>query len=78
MLARVRERLAQRDTVNAMELLRGASADAPNDAAVWHEYGQLLSASTKAYWRKGFMPAGVPQKIIIADSALARAACRHE
>ena len=75
-LARVRERLAQRDTVNRIVLLRGASADAPYDAAVWHEYGQLLSASTKAYWRKGFMPAGVPQKIILADSAFARAARR--
>lgn len=33
----------------------------------------LLSAWTRAHWRKGIMPGGVPQRIIAAESSLARA-----
>ena len=72
-LAKSRERVATGDTAGAAELLRGASAESPNDAVLWHEYGMLLSTWTKPYWRRGVMPSGIPQRFIAADSALARA-----
>lgn len=70
---RARALLATGDTAAAAAALRDAAAAAPNDGTLWHEYGMLLSAWTRPYWRKGSMPNGVPQRIIAAESSLARA-----
>ena len=72
-LARAQQRATTGDTAGAVELLRGAATDAPNDAVLWHAYGSLLSAWTKRYWRTGAMPTGVPQKLAAAETSLARA-----
>lgn len=68
-----RQLAAEGDTATAVEYLRDAAASAPQDPYVWHEYGMLLSAWSKAYWRRGIMPSGIPQRIIVAETSLARA-----
>ena len=72
-LERVAQLLASADTAAAVDVLRRAAADSPNDARLWHDYGLLLSVWSKPYWRKMPMPSGIPQRFIAADSALARA-----
>jgi len=72
-LDRVAELLTSADTAGAVDALKQAASSSPNDARLWHDYGMLLSAWNKPYWRKWFMPAGIPQRFVAADSALARA-----
>jgi len=72
-LERVAQVMAVADTASAVEALRQAASQSPNDARLWHDYGMLLSAWIKPYWRKWSMPAGIPQRFTAADSALARA-----
>ncbi len=72
-ILRARELLATGDTAASAAYLRDAAAASPNDGLLWHEYGMLLSRWTRAHWRKGTMPSGVPQRIIAAESSLARA-----
>ncbi len=72
-LQRVSQRLAAADTAGAVDVLKQAASQSPNDARLWHDYGMLLSAWLKPYWRKWVMPAGIPQRFSAADSALARA-----
>lgn len=72
-LARVSQLLASADTAGAVDVLRQATTDSPRDARLWHDYGLLLSVWSKPYWRKMSMPAGIPQRFIAADSALALA-----
>lgn len=72
-LSDAQTRLQRADTAGAVAVLRDATAQSPQDAVLWHEYGMLLSAWTRAHWRKGIMPGGVPQRFIAAESSLARA-----
>lgn len=72
-LDKARSIIAAGDTSGAVDFFKVATGDFPRSAALWHEYGMLLSAWNKPYWRKSSMPAGIPQRFTIADSALARA-----
>ncbi len=72
-IQRGRQLVAAGDTAAAAKYLGDAAAASPNDGLLWHEYGMLLSTWTKAHWRKGSLPSGVPQRIIAAESSLARA-----
>lgn len=72
-LARVSQLLGAADTAGAVDALKRAAAASPRDARLWHDYGMLLSVWSKPYWRKWHMPSGIPQRIIAADSSLARA-----
>jgi GWxTD domain-containing protein len=72
-LERTSQLLSAADTSSAVAVLKQATADSPRDARLWHDYGMLLSVWSKPYWRKMSMPAGIPQRFIAADSALALA-----
>jgi GWxTD domain-containing protein len=72
-LTAARKRIAANDSAGAVEILRAASAADPDNGPLWFEYGSLLSANTRYAWRRGSMPAGVPQIIIAAETSLARA-----
>jgi GWxTD domain-containing protein len=72
-LERASQLLAAADTASAVAVLKQAAVDSPRDARLWHDYGLLLSQWSKPYWRKMSMPAGIPQRFIAADSALALA-----
>lgn len=72
-LERVAHLLGASDTAGAVDVLKHAAAASPRDARLWHDYGMLLSAWNRPWWRKSNMPAGIPQRFIAADSALARA-----
>ncbi|MBL0173301.1 MAG: GWxTD domain-containing protein [Gemmatimonadaceae bacterium] len=72
-LERVTHLLRAADTAGAVDALKRAAAASPDDARLWHDYGMLLSVWNKPYWRTMSMPAGIPQRLIAADSALARA-----
>ena len=72
-LARARALLQVADTTGAAALLRDLATASPDDALVWHEYGMLLSAWLKPYWHAGSMPLPIVSRMVIADSALARA-----
>lgn len=72
-LERVAQLLQASDTAGAIDVLRQATATAPKDAHLWHAYGMLLSEWNKPYRRKWVMPAGIAQRFLAADTALALA-----
>lgn len=72
-LAGAKRRLVSNDSAGAIALLQRAAAADPDNAALWWEYGSLLAARTRFAWRREVMPAGVPQAMIAADTAMSRA-----
>ena len=48
-LSDAQTRLQRADTAGAVAVLRDATAQSPQDAVLWHEYGMLLSAWTRAH-----------------------------
>lgn len=70
-LAEARALVAKHDTTRAIALLRRATERHPKNAEFWYEYGVLLMERSRHGWRRGIMPAGVPNMIIAAESSLA-------
>ena len=61
------------DTAGAVRVLKTAAEASSRNAPLWHAYGILLYAWTRPHWRQMPMPAGIPARIVAAESSLARA-----
>jgi GWxTD domain-containing protein len=67
------QRLSRGDTTEALKAFELAVRHDKTNAAAWYAIGRVASETTRRWWRANSMPAGVPQRMLLADSAFALA-----